>query len=271
MIDAATQPLHLDRPVFRSNRMWFRISALLILVISAVLVIVSFLNYSNYRKNFLQLNLARYLVVANDLRQTVEAGLNIGLDPDANVRLLPAMQELTKQQRGTRFIAVLHTNGAVIKVGSVDAHAATDWQRRMPSADTYWQASRGDNAEIGMIFHNNFGLKAGAVVIGYDRLAIEDAMADMRRKLFLNTVQILTAAVVLILLGVHFLTRRFGKELDAISRVVDRVLTEPDPPLVPEGSLDQKLADDVNMFANLSHRALRTFRAESAHPPKATE
>jgi hypothetical protein len=271
MIDAAAQPLQLGRPVFHSSRMWIRISALLILVVSAVLIVISFLNYSNYRKTFLQLNLSRYLVVANDLRQTVEAGLNIGLEPDANARLLPAMQELTKQQAGTRFIAVLQSNGAVINEGAVAPDAVPDWQHRMHTADSYWQANRGDNVELGMIIRNNFNLKVGAVVIGYDRLAIEDAMAAMRRKLLVDTVQILAAASVLILLGVNLITRKLGGQLESISRVVDRVLTEPDPPLLPEDALDQKLADDVNMFANLSHRALRTFGDERAHPPGTTE
>ncbi len=262
MLDDVVSPLRFRVPAARTNTIWLRISALMILVISAVLLIVSFLNYSNYRKNFLQLNLSRYLVVANDLRQTVEAGLDVGLDPAANTRLLPTMQELAKQQSGTRYIAIVPAHGEIIGQGAIGPGAAPDWQTRMQNVDTYWQVSRPDSLEIGMPIRNNFNLKIAAVVIGYDRVAIEDAMSAMRRKLIVDTLQMLAAAVLVIIVGVKIITRQLGDELAAIGEVIDRVLTDAQPPLLPESEMDPKLADDINMFANLSHRTLRALRTE---------
>ncbi len=50
--------------------------------------------------------------------------------------------------------------------------------------------------------------------------------------------------------------------MDAIGQVIDRVLTDTDPPLLPENDMDPKLVEDINMFANLSHRTLRTLGPE---------
>jgi sensor histidine kinase regulating citrate/malate metabolism len=264
MLDDVVSPGPLPRPLAssRPSPIWLRISALLILVISAVLIIVSFLNYSNYRKNFLQLNLSRYLVVANDLRQTVEAGLDVGLDPAANGRLLPTMQELSKQQSGTRYIAILHSHGDIIRQGDIPPNVAGDWEARMRNVETYWQANRPDSLEIVMPIRNNFNLKIAAVVIGYDRVAIEDAMAAMRRKLILETLQVLVAAVLVIIVGVKIITRQLGADMASIGQVIDRVLTDADPPLLPENDMDPTLVEDINMFANLSHRTLRALRPE---------
>src|ERR1700739_2918511 len=86
---------------------WWRIGGLLVLVMSVVLLLISFLNYSNYRKTYLELNLTRYLVMAKDLRQTVESGLNIGRRPSENLQLLPMMQAMENRRDGIRYVGVI--------------------------------------------------------------------------------------------------------------------------------------------------------------------
>jgi hypothetical protein len=41
--------------------LWLRIGTLLVFVTALVILLVSYLNYSNYRKSYLELNHARYL------------------------------------------------------------------------------------------------------------------------------------------------------------------------------------------------------------------
>lgn len=245
----------------RKKPVWLSISALLILVISSVLVIISFLNYSNYRKNFLELNLTRYLVVAKDLRQSIEAGLNIGLPPAANTRLRPAMEDLAKQQAGTQYIAIFDDQGAFILQGAVPDAVRLEWQNKLRVSENYWQTSRSDTLELGMPFHNNFNLKTGAVVIGYARQPIENAMADMRRRLLLDTLQTLLLAAACTMAGVYLLTRKMEQELSAVQDVVDKISTSEQAPQLAANTLDATVQQDLNMFAHLSHRALRNLDA----------
>lgn len=238
------------------NAIWLRISILLILVISAVLLIISFLNYSNYRKNYLEQNLARYLVLAKDLRQSVESGLNIGLSPAANTSLRPILKSLLQQQIGTRFIAVLDESGNILSEGALDTNTSFAWREKLQHHDEYWQASSAQTLELGMPIHNSFNLKVGAVVVGYDKLAIEYALADMQRKLIFDTLLVIALCALLTLVGVWWLTRPLERELKSISGVLNQIGEGEHAPQLP-AKLDAGMQEDINLFAHMSHRVLR--------------
>lgn len=253
MPDFADVP-HASQP--GRNLLWLRIGVLLIFVIALVLVLISFLNYSNYRKTYLDLNLTRYLILAKDLRQTVVAGLNVGLNPGENVRLAPAIKELAQRESGIRFIGVLDESGAVISDGKVPAAAAAAWRSHLGSttAGEYWQTSDATTLQIGIPFVNNFNLKAGAVVIGYDRAAIEAATDNMLLKLSIDIVATLLVLAALTLAGVYVLTRKFAAELASVGRTLDSALNESVPQKIDGHFLSGSEAQDINEFTTLSHR-----------------
>jgi hypothetical protein len=68
----------------RSAPLWLRLGLPISLIIALAIGFISFLNYYNYRKTYQQLNVARIMVVAHDLRQAIESGLNVGLAPRSN-------------------------------------------------------------------------------------------------------------------------------------------------------------------------------------------
>lgn len=238
--------------------LWWRISALLVVVIAFVLVLISFLNYSNYRKTYLELNQTRYLVLVKDLRQTVEAGLNIGLRPSENVRLLPAIKELTHQS-GVRYISVVDDLGEMVLEGKIPEASAQAWKWRLgtTNTDAHWQTGDADTFELGMPFNNNFNIKAGAVVIGYDKALVEDATDAMLRKLGMDVVLTLFLLALLTMAGVYLLTHKFGEELADVAAMIDNTLSAATPPTVPAHVLGGGMAADINEFTALSHQVIR--------------
>ncbi len=252
---AVTGRMHPPRAV------WLRTSLLLLLVIALVLTLISFLNYSNYRKNFYEQNSARYLVLAHDLRQSIEAGLNLGLAPSANTRLHAMMQEAMRQQEGARFIAVIDDSGALLAEGEVDKNALPQWRARLQQSDSHWQQAHPDYLELGMPFVNSFNLKSGAVLIACQRAPIEQAMADMRRRLLLDALQALALAAICTLAGVYWLMRPLQQQLQQLRGVIDGVLHAPEPPLVPAQLLDAQAEQDLQQFSNVAHRVLQQLPA----------
>lgn len=237
--------------------LWLRISILLVMVIALVLVLISYLNYSNYRKAFLEQNLTRNLIVAKDVRQTVLGGLNVGLDPGANMRLLPAIGEAARDGSGIRYIGVIDDAGAVIGDGDIRARAA-QWRARLArtAADAYWQSSDADSMEVGVPFENNFHIKSGAVVIGYDRLAIEAAISDMQRKLAVNVAITLLCVVLLTFGGVYLVTRKLASALAGAATTIDAVAGSSAPTLLAGDVLGAEAAQEINEFAELSQRVV---------------
>ncbi|MGW8389999.1 hypothetical protein [Pseudoduganella sp. HUAS MS19] len=237
--------------------LWLRISFLLVMVIALVLVLISYLNYSNYRKAFLEQNLTRNLIVAKDVRQTVLGGLNIGLEPGANMRLLPAIRDAARDGSGIRYIGVLDDAGAVIGDGDIIGRAA-QWRKRLAgtAADAYWQASDADSMEVGIPFENNFHIKSGAVVIGYDRLAIEAAASDMRRKLVVNVAITLLCVVLLTFGGVYLATRKLASALAGAATAIDAATAHGKPAPLAGDVLGAEAAQEINEFTELSQRVV---------------
>ncbi|MDC8758304.1 hypothetical protein [Janthinobacterium fluminis] len=250
--DAARQTKHL----------WWRIGALLMLVITLVLILISFLNYSNYRKNYLELNATRYMIMGKDLRQTIEGGLNIGIAPAANTHLLPTMQDLMQRQSGTRYIAIVDEFGVVAVQGNMPAQPAAEWKKRLKQTanDGIWQGGGADTFQIGVPFSNNFNIKIGAVVIGYDRLEIRAATRDMLRKLALSLLQTLLPCALFIFGGAYLLTRKLTRDLAQVSETLKRSLDEPVQAHVTADLLGADVAEHINTFTKLSYHAARELK-----------
>src|SRR5262247_1072492 len=114
----------------RSVPLWVRLGTPIALIIALAIGLISFLNYYNYEKTYKQLNVSRITVVARDLRQAIETGLNVGLAPRNNTQLVKDLELARQHTEGLRFAVVIDENANhVVEVGET----ATDqeWQRRL--------------------------------------------------------------------------------------------------------------------------------------------
>jgi sensor histidine kinase regulating citrate/malate metabolism len=259
MADISISADKTSRKATGSNRLWLRIGGLLVFVIGAVLVLTSFLNYSNYRKTYAELNLTRYLVVAKDARQGIVSGLNIGLHPFEDQYLLPALADLARRYDGIRYIGVIDESGRTISPGEFPSQPAQHWKDKInaTASNAYWQSSDADTFQIGLPFMNNFNLKAGAVVIGYDRKRIEAAIDNMMRNMCVDALKVLALLTVLTLAGVYFFTRKFSTELAQVGAALDKMFHSAEPPLIADHMLGEEVARDINEFTAMSHRVAR--------------
>ncbi|WP_338846542.1 hypothetical protein V8J88_22695 [Massilia sp. W12] len=206
--------------------------------------------------------------MAKDLRQTIEAGLNIGLSASANTRLRSAMQEAMQQMNGIRFVAILDENTGLLYEGKIDPGLERSWRTHLQHNDNLWQQSHPEYLEMGMSFSNNFNLRIGAVMIGYERAPIEQAMAEMRRKLLLDTLQTLALAALLITVGVYLLTRKLQRDLHTVAGHLDAIVDSQQAPQLPPGVFEREAAEEIDQFANLSHRMLHNMRQAEEKPAK---
>lgn len=257
-----------------SNLLWLRISLLLIAVSAVVLVLISYLNFSNYRKTYLEVNQTRYLVVAKDLRQSVLSGLDLGLAPAENVQLQTMLRELRRRESGIRYLGVQDDAGHVIGEGVLDPARSEGWRRRLrdTAADGAWYDADPTTLELGIPIINNFNIKVGAVVIGYDRVAIEQATGAMALQLAGDTLLALGLLATLSCTGVYLLTLRFAASVSGVSQALGAGLGGTGPTQIADSYLGPGVAEDISSFSTASRKlmgdiaALEAQAAQGEHP-----
>ena len=98
----------------------------------------------------------------------------------------------------------------LVEVG--EAAANQDWLRRLQRVGEIvsWLGEDDDTYQVGLPFRNSFGVIVGAVVLGYDKAAIDRATAAMGFALFVDWIQAVVLMTALTVLGIWWLTRGLG-------------------------------------------------------------
>jgi hypothetical protein len=203
--------------------LWVRLGIPISLIIALAIGLISFLNYYNYEKTYRQLNVSRITVVGRDLRQAVEAGLNVGLAPRSNTQLEKALANTRDHTEGLRFAVVIDERAnRTVEVGQ--AAPEQDWLTRIQNIGNApsWAGEGADTYQIGLPFQNSFGVTVGAVILGYDKAAIDRANAAMRFSLFVDWFLSVAVLTILALLGVRTITRRLESELMQAEAALDQ-------------------------------------------------
>ncbi|WP_269532020.1 hypothetical protein [Chitinimonas sp. BJYL2] len=218
-------------PLRQRAPLWFRIGGLLALVIAFVVALLTFLNYANFRKTVQELHQARYLALGKDLRQSVEAGLSLGLLPDQNARLPALFAETRKSWPAVSYVGVIDPAGKTLAVaGQAREGELTAWADRIDNhaadASWYWQA--GSQSAVGLSLTDNYGGKAGAIVIAYDDRDITALGNTMLWTLLWRALGVMLAAAALAWLGAWWLTRQLAAELDDAEAVLAGASLPPD-------------------------------------------
>src|SRR5258707_890536 len=140
--------LRLPRP---SVPLWVRLGVPISLIIALAIGLISFLNYYNYEKTYKQLNVSRIIVVARDLRQAIETGLNVGLAPLNNTQLGKDLSIARDHTEGLRFAVVIDESAnRLVEVGETTPEQ--DWAQRLGAVggEGYLVGGRAPPPPIGM-------------------------------------------------------------------------------------------------------------------------
>ena len=247
--------------------LWVRLGVPIALIIALAIGLISFLNYYNYRKTYRELNVSRITVVARDLRQAIEAGLNVGLSPRNNTQLDSALSLAKDNTAGLRFAVVIDEQAnRTVEVGK--AAPEQDWLKRLQSIgnELSWIGEGRDTYQVGLPFRNSFGVTVGAVILGYDKTAIDRANAAMRFTLLVDWLAAVIVLSILTLLGVRMITLRLESELAQAEAALDRA--EPGA-AVPELRLPL-LGDEIERGIPAFIRQTQAARAQLAGAAEAS-
>lgn len=240
--------------------LWLRLGFHISLIIASAIGLISFLNFYNFEKSYRELNVARVSVVARDLRQAIEVGLNIGLAPRDNLQLAREIAAAKERTDGLRFAAVIDESGRrLVEAGM--AATDQDWHQRLDG--DAWFGEDADSYQIGLPYRNSFGLISGAIILGYDKAAIVQATTSMRNALLTDWLMAAACASLLIMFGTWLVTHRLRHELDLaenalVAGVSGETFSNPHLPILGK-EVEEGIPDLIN-----KNRALGRVLPEAA-------
>jgi hypothetical protein len=237
------------------------------LIIALAIGFISFLNYYNYRKTYQQLNVARIMVVARDLRQAIESGLNVGLVPRSNTQLATSLTIAKDHTDGVRFAVVVDQAAKrLVEVG--EAAANQDWLRRLQRVGEIvsWLGEDDDTYQVGLPFRNSFGVIVGAVVLGYDKAAIDRATVAMGFALFVDWIQAAVLMTAITVLGIWWLTRGLESELTQAEEALAHALSDAPGPDLRLPVLGEEIARGIPEFIERSRAAAAALGGSAPKP-----
>ena len=251
----------------RGAALWLRLGLPISLIIALAIGFISFLNYYNYRKTYQQLNVARTMVVARDLRQAIESGLNVGLAPRSNTQLATSLTIAKDHTDGVRFAVVIDQAAKrLVEVG--EAAANQDWLRRLQRVGEIvsWLGEDDDTYQVGLPFRNSFGVIVGAVVLGYDKAAIDRATAAMGFALFVDWIQAVVLMTALTVLGIWWLTRGLESEPTQAEEALAHALSDAPVPDLRLPVLGEEIARGIPELIERSRAAAAALGGNTPKP-----
>lgn len=206
--------------------MSFKITATITLLIAFVLSLAVLMNYAKFERTFNSLTESRLAFLVQDLRDTLELGLDLGLDPAAMANTAAILTREAAQDPHILSISVFNEQGDILhqyqsELLSDDpvAPLAPTWLETVlkTTSKTPQHASDPETLMVGIPLINNFGRPVGGLVLRYDRSfyaqELQQALFDLIRAALL----ILVAASLIALFGVWLLFRNTRRELRQVS------------------------------------------------------
>ena len=184
-----------------------RLAAVIVLVVLSASMLTVALDYLKFRRVLRAQEDAVYLFVANDLANTIEDSMNLGLPLAALSTTEQLIQRRRSAERGTTGISVFDSNGVVLfdtdrfRIG---AKLPDEWSPRGAGVSE-WRADLPGAYLVGARITNNFGQTAGGVAVRYDTAGLDTKMNAillemMRAALWMLALVALIAVVVALLL-----------------------------------------------------------------------
>jgi hypothetical protein len=129
-----------------------------------------------------------------------------------------------------------------------------------------WLGEDDDTYQVGLSYRNSFGVIVGAVVLGYDKAAIDRATAAMAFTLFVDWVGAVLLLTTLTVLGTWRLTRELESELTQAEGALAHVVSEEPVGNVCLPVLGEEIACGIPVFIERTRAAAAALGGSIAKP-----
>ena len=225
--------------------MYFKITAAIAALIAFVLGLAVLMNYAKFERAFSGLTESRLAFLVEDLRETLEFGLDLGLDPAAMANTTAILAREAAKDPQILSILVFDDQGQVLHQHQREtlshplSRLTSAWfiaaLRNHPTT-TPWRASDPDTLIVGATLTNNFGRVVGGIALRYDRSFHDHELAQALAGLTRAAGLILLAATLIALISVWLLFRSARRDLRRVRAALTEFLDDVEHPAFQAGS-----------------------------------
>jgi hypothetical protein len=220
------------------SRLSVTITAPIVLISALAVALTVFLNVGKLDRTLGELEQSRLHFTLNNLRETLETGLDLGLPVRGLGNAQAAIDFEARQDPDIVSISVMDGSGAV--------------------AFSTGQPAGADVLKLRTAMSNNLGVKVGAIELHYARRAHDRFIDGISGQLVLAAAAAIAVSSALALIGTRLWVRRIRRTLHSIETALDASL----PPLRKPDRRATALAQRVNHSADAALKELE--RAEHA-------
>lgn len=204
------------------SSMYLKISAAIITLIAFVLGLAVLLNYAKFERTFGELAESRLGFLIQDLRGTLEFGLDLGLDPTTMANTAAILAREAAKDSQILSVVVFDNQGRTLyqhRDSSPTNHPLTELSPDQigailhDSPTSVWRANDPETLIVGTPLINNFGRAVGGITLRYDRAFYDRELEQALIGLTRTAVLILIGASLIALVGVWLLFRGMRREI----------------------------------------------------------
>ncbi|MEO5375889.1 MAG: hypothetical protein H7840_16785 [Alphaproteobacteria bacterium] len=193
------------------NSVAVRIGATVVAIFVCAIALTALLNVHKFSALFTEVVEDRLAFAVEDIRVSVEAGLNLGVPLGALTRTQDILEENLRQDKAILSIEVFDQGGQVLFgtdrgfIGDLVAERWLNIWRRTPTGT--WTLSDPESLVVGTALVTSVGEAAGGIVLRYSRAALAEPIATAQVSLVRLGALLTAATAGLVFVGVWLLLR----------------------------------------------------------------
>lgn len=216
-----------------------KITAMITVLIAFVLGLAVLMNYAKFERTFNSLIQSRLAFLVQDLRDTLEFGLDLGLDPAVMANTAAILTREAAQDPHILSISVFNEQGRILHQYQSEllkhypvAPLTPAWLKTVlqTTSKTPQHASDPETLMVGIPLINNFGRTVGGLILRYDRSFHDQELQQTLFSLIRAALLILAAASLIALLSVWLLFRDTRRELRQVRIALEDFLENQQSP-----------------------------------------
>ncbi len=206
-----------------------RIAVISALILGCGIVATGILSLHKYESTLSDFLASRFEFVVNDIRQNIEAQLDLGLsleDMQDEVQRLNAIMSADEQ---ILSIEVFDTKGFVLFstdpsfVGDLVTENWVD-AGRVGSDRAVWRILETDAGVVGALLRNNLGQHVGSLALRYSREFLDGSVSNQFSRLSLIILMVLLGIITISIYGTIFLLRSQHRAQEGLRNAIDDVV-----------------------------------------------
>ncbi|GEM_PF-2516840 len=211
------------------------LTAQIVIAITAIvflaLALTSFLNYFKFERSFSIFLSSRFEAVLQDMKNSVETSLALGLPLNALRNTQPLIEREKNQDDQILSIEVFEFDGNVVFATDrsfVGDLISEQWleTRKLSQDQNHWSLREDDALVIGVPLVNSLDIEVGGIALRFSRAFYDQTLRDMMLDLLKSAAMILLITVAGAAVGSSLLLKNTSRSFSSMASALRSVLKE---------------------------------------------